>query len=55
MRQEEAPRICAASTGSFGSEDSPASMMMNENGVQFQMSSSVTVSSAISGSDNHNT
>ena len=47
MRQREAPRISAASIGSFGIAERPASMMMKENGVQFQISSKVTVSSAI--------
>ena len=54
-RQRDAPRICAASIGSLGMEDRPASMMMNENGVQFQISSSVTAASAMSASESHAT
>jgi len=36
VRHFEAPRISAASIGSLGSSQ-PASMMMNENGDQFQI------------------
>ena len=45
----DAPSISAASIGSFGMAERPASRMMNEKGVQFQISSSATVASAMSG------
>ena len=46
IRRRLAPRIRAASTGSAGREERPASMMMKAKGVQFQISSMMMVKMA---------